>query len=70
MYYIGTKAECEAYDSIVTSGENYQAPTTNWANIIQHPTEDKCAILKHDNYSTPMTEVETLTEDWYNLEIV
>jgi len=70
MYYIGTREECEAYDAIVTNGENYQAPTLNWANVIEHPTENKCAILKHENYSAQMTELESLTEDWYNLEII
>ena len=42
----------------------------NWASVIEHPTENKCAILKHENYSAQMTELESLTEDWYNIEIV
>lgn len=69
MYYIGTKKQCEDYNQEVTLGQNYQGITRQWASVIEHPTENKCAIVKHDNYSTPMTEVETLTEDWYNLEI-
>lgn len=63
-YLIGTKQECEDYNQDVTLGENYQGTTTQWASVIEHPTENKCAIVAHENYSSEMQEVEVLTEDW------
>lgn len=64
-YYIGTKQKCEDYNQLVTEGENYQGSTTSWASIVHHPTiEDKCAIVKHENYNAAMEEVEVLSEDW------
>lgn len=65
MYYIGTKDEVDAYNEIVTSGENYQGTTSKWAEPIKHPTQDAYAIIKHPNYSVPLNELQSLTEDWY-----
>lgn len=70
MYYTGTENECNDYLQTVNAGENYSGITSTWANVIEHPTENKCAIVKHENYSAQMTELESLTEDWYNLEII
>jgi hypothetical protein len=64
-YYIGTKQECEAYNQIVTDGENYQGTTARWSEPIEHPTQVLYAIVKHDNYSSDMEEVEVLPENWY-----
>ena len=64
-YYIGTKQECEDYDQEVTIGENYQGTTTQWASVIEHAAQEIYAIVKHDNYSSDMEEVEVLPENWY-----
>jgi hypothetical protein len=63
-YYIGTKQECEDYDQVVTIGENYQGTTTSWASVIPHPTEDKYAIVAHENYSSELEMLEVLTSNW------
>ena len=70
MYYIGTKQQCEDYNQDVTLGQNYQGTTTQWASVIEHPIENKCAIVAHENYSSELEQVETLSSDWFpNLEI-
>jgi hypothetical protein len=64
-YYIGTNQECEDYNQEVTVGENYHGTTTRWSDIIENPTQVQYAIVKHDNYSSDMEEVEVLPENWY-----
>ena len=70
VYYIGTKQQCEDYNQDVTLGQNYQGTTTQWASVIEHPSENKCAIVAHENYSSELEQVESLSSDWFpNLEI-
>jgi len=65
MYYIGTKRECESYNKHVVDGENYDGTfTINWAEPIQHPTNESFAILKHPQYDSKMELVESLGDDW------
>ena len=65
MYYIGTKRECESYNEHVVDGENYDGTfTINWAEPIQHPTNESFAILKHPQYDSKMELVESLSDDW------
>ena len=64
-YYIGTNQECIDYNQEVTVGENYHSTTTRWSDIIENPTQVQYAIVKHDNYSSDMQEVEVLPESWY-----
>lgn len=78
MYYIGTYNQASYYLDKVNAGENYQAPTTNWASIKQSFTDSsKYAIMQacpangcprtytHSN----MQLVETLPADFYKEEI-
>ena len=64
-YYIGTNQECVDYNQEVTVGENYHSTTTRWSDIIENLTQVQYAIVKHDNYSSDMEEVEVLPENWY-----
>lgn len=66
MYYTSTtKAELEDYNQLVTDGENYSSSTTDWAEVIEHPSGTDFAIIKHPNYETELTLVESLSEDWF-----
>lgn len=65
MYYIGTRQQCEDYNQEVTIAENYQGGTTTWASVIQHPTENKCAIVAHEKYPSQLESLDVLTSDWY-----
>ena len=66
MYYIGTQAECNAYNEQVKQGENYDGvDTTDWATPIAHPNGTDYAIIKHDNYTSSMTSQDSLGDDWY-----
>ena len=65
IYYIGTKQQCEDYNQEVTHGENYRGGTTTWANILEHPTESKCAIVAHEKYPSQLETIESLNQDWY-----
>lgn len=66
MYYIGTKADCTAYNEQVKVGEGYDGVyTTDWATPIEHPNGVDFAIRKHDEYPSTMTEVSQLGEDWF-----
>lgn len=70
MYYTSkTKAELEEYNQLVTDGENYSSSTTNWAEVIKHPSGLDFAIIKHPNYDLELTFVESLSEDWFTNEI-
>lgn len=66
MYYIGTKQQCEDYNQEVADGENYQGTTIMWASVIEHPTENKFAILANKKYTSDLETVEKLGSDWYN----
>ena len=65
MIYTGTKKQCEAYNDLVTAGEQYQGTTTHWANIRKHPTKDLWCIPKHDDYESDLTLVDFLPADWF-----
>lgn len=69
-YYIGTNQECVDYNQEVTVGENYHSTTTNWSDIIKNPTQVQYAIVKHDNYSSDMEEVEVLSDSWHPLPLI
>ncbi len=72
MYYTGTnKADLEAYNKKVVWGENYDGVyTTDWAQVIEHPNGVDFAMLKHPNYNTELTLLETLSEDWFPSDII
>ena len=66
MYYIGTQAECTAYNEHVKVSEGYDGVyTTQWATIVEHPNGKDFAILKHDSYTAELTEEETLGAEWF-----
>lgn len=70
-YYTSTdKSELEAYNTLVTEGENYDGvKTVRWASIYSHPNGLDFAIKKHPTYSvTELTEVETLGSEWFPSE--
>ena len=69
MYYRGTKIECEAYNAIVTEGENYQGSTNSWANVIRNENGQGFAILKHENYESEMTLIDKIPDSWFNEEL-
>jgi len=65
-YYTSTtKADLEAYNTLVKTGEGYNGTTTNWATIVEHPNGLDFAILKHDSYTAELTEEETLGAEWF-----
>lgn len=65
-YYTSTtKADLEAYNTSVNTGEGYSGTTTQWASIVEHPNEEDFAILKHDSYTAELTEKETLGAEWF-----
>ena len=66
MYYTSqNRSELVAYNKAVNSGEGYSGTTTQWAEIIEHPNGTDYAILKHKKYEAELTELETLTSDWF-----
>lgn len=66
MYYTSqNREELIAYNEAVNSGEGYNGTTTTWAVIIEHPNGVDYAILKHKKYEAELTELETLTSDWF-----
>ena len=66
MYYTSqNRSELVAYNESVNSGEGYNGTTTTWAKIIEHPNGADYAILKHPKYEAELTELETLTTDWF-----
>jgi hypothetical protein len=68
-YYTSTtKADLEAYNTLVTTGEGYNGTTTNWATIVEHPNGLDFAILKHPNYDATLTIEESLGAEWYPSE--
>lgn len=65
MYYIGTKTQCEYYLNKVNKGEKYNGITSKWADIVQRPTSDMYAIVKHEKYThSSMTLIDKLPNDW------
>ena len=68
-YYTSTtKADLEAYNTLVTTGEGYNGTTTQWATIVEHPNGLDFAILKHPNYDATLTIEESLGAEWYPSE--
>ena len=66
MYYTSkNRSELVAYNEAVNIGEGYSGTTTTWAKIIEHPNGLDFAILKHPKYDAELTELETLTSDWF-----
>jgi len=66
MHYTSqNREELIAYNEDVNSGEGYNGTTTQWATIIEHPNRVDYAILKHKKYEAELTELETLTSDWF-----
>ena len=72
MYYTSTnKADLEAYNKKVVWGENYDGEfTTDWAGVIEHPSGNNFAMVKHPKYDAELTLVETLGADWYPEELI
>jgi len=65
-YYTSTtKADLEAYNTLVTTGEGYNGTTTGWADIVEHPNGLDFAMLKHPNYDAELTLEETLGTEWF-----
>ena len=59
MAYIkATKAECEAYNQVVTQGENYQGTTTSYDEVKK--IKGNFYITKHPNYTTNLKIVNEL----------
>lgn len=68
MYYTSyDKSELEAYNNLISKGEKYDGVfTTQWSNIIEHPTNGLFAILKNDKYKvTGLNEINKLSSDWF-----
>jgi hypothetical protein len=66
MYYTSqNRSELVAYNEAVNTGEGYNGTTTTWAEVIEHPNGADYAILKHPKYDAELTELETLTSDWF-----
>lgn len=63
LFYIGTKKECEAYNALVNSSENYTDGTV-WAEIKKHPTKYTYAVLSNSKYVLEGKTARELTEDW------
>lgn len=67
MYYTSTnKADLEAYNDKVVWSEGYDGEfTTDWAGVIDHPSGNNFAMVKHPKYDAELTLVETLGADWF-----
>ena len=66
MYYTSqNRKELVSYNEVVNSGEGYNGTTTHWANVVEHPNGTDFAILKHENYDSELTLVESLGDDWF-----
>lgn len=72
MYYTSTnKADLEAYNDKVVWSEGYDGEfTTDWAGVIDHPSGNNFAMVKHPKYDAELTLVETLGADWYPEELI
>ena len=71
MYYISEdKQDLIKYDNKVSQGEKYDRQTTlRWANVVEHKDGGLFAILKHENYHSPLQSVSDLTE-WFDDNIL
>ena len=72
-YYIGTEAQCEAYDALVISKRNYDGVlTTRWCTPRQHPTNLSlwCIPQKpgYEDEDETLQLVEALNESWFPQE--
>jgi hypothetical protein len=66
MYYTSqNRKELVSYNEVVNSGEGYNGTTTHWSNVIEHPNGTDFAIMKHENYDSELTLVESLGDDWF-----
>ena len=70
MYYIGTKEQCEAYNTKVTKGENYRDQTTQWAEVQQHPDGAPFAIIIHEDYESEDMQLVQRLDDTWNKELI
>ena len=59
MYYIGTQAECIAYNTQVGEGEKYNDTTTQWGKVIVEG--ERFAIIKHSRYEANLETISILT---------
>jgi hypothetical protein len=57
-YYKGTKAQCEAYNKKVCTGEQYEGTTSRWAYTIE--CNGYYAILIHPGYESTMEGIDIL----------
>tara|TARA_R110000772_G_scaffold161680_1_gene272803 strand:+ start:428 stop:631 length:204 start_codon:yes stop_codon:yes gene_type:complete len=60
VYLKGAKAQLEAYNTEVTTGENYQGTTSRWAGVQE--IEGQFYIAKNDKYPSTLTEVDVLPQ--------
>ena len=58
MHYKGTKLECDAYNTLVTSGQNYSGTTTQWSE--PNEIDGFWYIVKNNKYLAEMEEVEAM----------
>tara|TARA_R100000951_G_scaffold19569_1_gene16401 strand:- start:181 stop:408 length:228 start_codon:yes stop_codon:yes gene_type:complete len=67
-WYIGTHAECTAYNDKVNEAKAYTGSiTSNWANPRQHPDGTKWAILAHTtepDEESGLIFTESLSDEW------
>ena len=69
MYYIGTEAECQAYNDEVAAGSNYDMVNClRWSDITAHKDGGLFAIIAHPDYPSDLESLEALTADWFNEE--
>ena len=71
MYYISdNRSDLQAYNNLVKVGERYDnTTTTDWANVVEHKDGGLFAILKHENYHSPLQLVSNLT-GWFDDNIL
>ena len=65
MYYIGTKKQCAASNSVVKTALKYEGATEGWGTVTKHPENYLYAVEKHPRFSnTSLHKVESLGHDW------
>tara|TARA_R100001509_G_scaffold77968_2_gene43623 strand:- start:902 stop:1126 length:225 start_codon:yes stop_codon:yes gene_type:complete len=70
MWYIGTFGEVTAYNDKVNGVKHYKGHiTNNWANPLQHPNENRWAIIANSGVEpdegSDFETVEKLSDDWF-----
>ena len=70
-WYVGTLADCEAYDTKVSEAMGYSRDVTHhWCKPVRHPVEDKARVAVHESIEPDeghaMQIVESLSDDWFN----